>query len=61
MTDKELKTALIFERAKRLQQYDDAYPDVGMGYHKGYYFDEAMKHYGFGLNEVDRNSVIDAL
>lgn len=37
ITLERLQDALVTERAKRLKQYDDAYPEIGMGMGEWYY------------------------
>lgn len=42
MNNEQLQEQLISERAQRLKQYDDAYPDVGMPAPVSYFRDQAI-------------------
>ena len=54
---KELQTKLVRETALRLKQFDDAYPDVGMGYSWSHFVQQAMQTLQLSDNDVDMNKL----
>jgi hypothetical protein len=50
---KDLRTNLVLERAQRIQDFDDAYPDAGMGMSWGSCVADAMKQLGYTRDQLN--------
>jgi hypothetical protein len=50
---RDLRTKLVLERAQRIQDFDDAYPDVGMGMSWGSCVADAMKELGYTRDQLN--------
>jgi hypothetical protein len=50
---RELRTKLVLERAQRIKDYDDAYPDVGMGMSWESCVADAMKQLGYARDQLN--------
>lgn len=48
----------VTELAAALENYDNACPDVGPGWHWGHFVEEAMKKLGLTRNDVDPKVLI---
>lgn len=55
---KQLKTTIVRERALRLKEYDDAYPDVGMGGFWFTYVNQALRATGYSEDDVYMDQLI---
>jgi hypothetical protein len=58
-TERELRTQIVHERAMRIKDYDDAYPDVGMGMSWGSCVAEAVKQLGYIEEQFDRKKLFE--
>ena len=50
---RDLRTKLVLERAQRIQDHADAYPDVGMGKFWGSSIEDAMKELGYTRDQLN--------
>jgi hypothetical protein len=53
---RDLRTNLVLERAQRLKDHDDAYPDVGMGKSWHSCLADAMQQLGYTIDQVNLTS-----
>lgn len=56
--NRKLKTNLVRIEALRIKQYDDAYPDVGMGMSWQMCVEQAFKSLGIDKKDVDFDKLV---
>lgn len=49
-----LRTELVLTEARRLKDYDDAHPNVGMGYFRDYFINQALKNKNIRREDCDQ-------